>query len=107
MPDGALIPKIIDNVANHANSAAIDALLKTLKYGHIVAWGKWLGFTPEAVLKYVQDADADDAPADAIQKIDGQWLRLGDIHNESNRRQVDEMALGRPLSKTRGRSRSE
>ena len=88
----SLIPRVADKVANDANIASIDRLVKTPKYHHIVAWGKWLGFTPETVCKHIQEAEADSAPADAIQKIDGQWLRLADIANETNRRRVEEIA---------------
>lgn len=70
----------------------IDRIVRTQKYLYVVAWGKWLGFTPETVRDIVQVAELDDAPADAIQKIDGPWLRLGDIENESNRTFVDELA---------------
>ncbi len=70
----------------------IDNVVKTQKYHHIVAWAKWLGFTPESARKIIEEAQLDDAPADAIQKVDGRWLCLGDINNESNRNRVDNLA---------------
>jgi hypothetical protein len=91
-PISTVIPRIADEAANSANMAEIDRLVSTQKYRHIVAWGKWLGFTPVAVLQIVREAEADNAPPDAIQKIDGRWLRLEDIANETNRRRVEELA---------------
>ena len=91
-PDATVIPSTSDNVANAKNMAAIDRVVVAGKYRYIVAWGKWLGFTPQTVLKCVQLAEADDAPEDAIQKIDGRWLRTSDIANQSNRDQVEDLA---------------
>ncbi len=85
-----------DTAANTANIAAIDHLVTTQSYRHIVAWGKFLGFTPTTVSAYVAEAEADDAPQDSIQKIDGRWLCLGDIVNERNRRCVEELATLSP-----------
>src|SRR5689334_8664917 len=85
VPDHSVIPSIADLAANNANMAAIDRLVATRTYHHIVAWGKWLGFTPDTVRNLVQEAEADGAPANAIQKIDGKWLTSGDIQNEGNR----------------------
>ena len=90
--DGTVIPSISDTVANSENMEAIDSRIVPGKYRHIVAWGKWLGFTPQTVLESVELADADDAPEDAIQKIDGRWLRVGDIANQTNRERVDKLA---------------
>jgi hypothetical protein len=87
------IRRISDNAAYQANVVAIDGLVKTLKYHHIVAWGKWLGFTPETVNKSLIDAEVDNAPADAVQKIDGVWICLEDIKNETNRKRVDDIAM--------------
>jgi hypothetical protein len=86
--DGTVIPLIADQVANAANQAAIDRLVSSEKYPCIVAWGKWLGFTPETVLQQVRQAEADNAPADAIQKVQEGWLRLADITSEVNRAAV-------------------
>ena len=86
------IPRISDQAAYEANITAIDQRVTTDKYFHIVAWGKWLGFTPETVRQALEVAESDLAPSDAIQKIDGRWLRLHDIQNESNRNRVDELA---------------
>ncbi|WP_459556770.1 hypothetical protein [Lacunimicrobium album] len=90
--DGTVIPSITDTVANAANMAAIDLLVVTRKYRHIVAWGKWLGITPQTVLKTIELAEKEDAPEDSIQKIDGRWLRVVDIVNQTNRNRVDELA---------------
>lgn len=87
-----------DQAAYEATIAAIDHLVTTDKYFHIVAWGKWLGFMPETVRQAIEVAESDLAPPDAIQKIDGRWLRLPDIQNESNRNRVNELA-GRPEQK--------
>lgn len=87
-----VIPSIFDRAANDANMAAIDQHVRTTKFRHIVAWGKWLGFTPETVQKSVEQAEADHAPEDVIQKIDGEWLRVTDIANDANRKRFDELA---------------
>lgn len=75
-----------------ANAEAIDRQIGTTKYRHIVAWGKWLGFTPKTVEKYVREAEVQDVPEDVVQRIDGTWIRLCDIANESNRNRVEEIA---------------
>ncbi len=87
-----LIPTQTDSVANRLNIAAIDRLVKTDRYRFVVAWGKWLGFTAEAVKHQVQQAEADDAPEDAIQKSDNRWLSLSDIQCEENVRKVRRIA---------------
>ena len=89
-----VIRDMSDEAVNQANVKGIDTLVKTQKYRHIVAWGKFLGFTPATVLEYVRQAEADNAPADVIQQIDGKWLRLEDIKNETNRHRVSELAGG-------------
>lgn len=90
--ESPVIPSMSDRTAAAANSAAIDRLIRTPKYVYIIAWGKWLGFTPETVQKSVVEAEADDAPAEALQKIDGRWLFLGDIVNDENRSRVEALA---------------
>ena len=90
--DGSVIASISDKTAHAENIAAIDRLVVPGKYRHIVAWGKWLGFTPQTVLKSIELAKAEDAPEDAIQKIDGRWIRVGDIANQTNRDRVAELA---------------
>jgi hypothetical protein len=92
--DVTVIKRISDKAAYEANMAAISTLVRTQKYHHIVAWGKFLGFTPETVKKSVSEAEAENAPADAIQKIDGRWRCLADIENESNRQRVNDIATG-------------
>ena len=92
IPYASVIPRISDRAANAANMAAIDEFVRTGKYNHIVAWGKWLGFTPQTVQKHVEQAEAENAPEDAIQKIDGKWDLVGDIANETNRKWVNELA---------------
>jgi hypothetical protein len=74
--------------------AAIDRLVKADTYRHIIAWGKWLGFTPSAVQESVRLAESENAPADVLQKVDGEWIRVGDIVNEEDRSQVDAIAKG-------------
>ncbi len=88
----SVIPRMADNAANDANNAAIDRLVTTHKYLYIVAWGKFLGFTPETVRKYLIEAEAENAPDDAIQKTQGKWLCLADIENEENRQRVRNLA---------------
>lgn len=90
--DGTVIPSMSDRAANDANLAAIDRQVRTEKYHHIVAWGKFLGFTPATITTSIQQAETDEAPLDAIQKVDGKWLRLGDIENETNRERVNAIA---------------
>ncbi len=94
------IPRISDTAAYEENMAAIDRLIRTARYHHIIAWGKWLGLTPETVRNMIEVAQLDNAPVDAIQKIDGRWLRLQDIENESNRNRVDDLASGSERDKT-------
>lgn len=84
----SLIPKVSDKAANITNIAAIDRIANSPKYRYIVGWGKYLGFTPETILKSLQDAEAENAPADAIQKIDGRWFCISDIQNDANRQRV-------------------
>lgn len=88
----SIIPFLSETAAYEENMAAIDRTIKTEKYHHIIAWGKWLDFTPDSVRNLIEVAILDDAPADAIQKIDGVWLRLRDIVNGSNRNHVDYLA---------------
>lgn len=90
--DMTVIPRLSDELAKEANLAAIDRLASTDKYHHIVAWGKWLGFTPSTVVESIRLAEAENPPADVVQKVDGKWVRLGDVANESNRQRVDEIA---------------
>ena len=52
--NGTVIPSVSDMVANTENMDAIDRLVVCGKHRHIVAWGKWLGFTPQTVLKSVE-----------------------------------------------------
>lgn len=87
-----VIPNISDVSAYRANCDAIDRLIGECRYPYIVAWGKFLGFTPETVREYVQKAEADKAPTEAIQKLDDEWLVLSNINNETNRRRVMELA---------------
>lgn len=86
------IPRMADRAANDANIAAIDRLCRTQKYRHIVAWGKFLGLTPTTICSSLEQAEADNAPVDAIQKVGGAWLCLGDIVNETNRKAVGDLA---------------
>lgn len=88
----SVIPDLSDAAANHANMAAIDLLALTQKYWHLIAWGKFLGLTPETVREYVKLAHIENAPADAIQKIGQQWLCVSDIRNEANRNHVNSLA---------------
>lgn len=92
---GSVIPSTADRAADEANMEAIDRLVRTDRYRYIIAWGKWLGFTPESVRAQVAAASADNAPADAIQKIDGKWSTLDDIENPENRQAVESLAAGR------------
>ncbi|AMV17412.1 hypothetical protein [Planctomyces sp. SH-PL14] len=90
--DSSVIPGLAYRVANAANIAAIDRLVDATRYPYVVAWGKWLGFTPQAVQKNVLQAQEDNAPPESIQKIDGQWRVLDDIQNDENRRRVVQFA---------------
>ena len=78
---------------------AIDTAVQATRYTYIVAWGKWLGFTPATVLDYLAQAEADGAPLDSTQKIDGIWLGLDDIANETNRKRVEALAGESPKRK--------
>lgn len=89
-----LISSVSDRTAWSANCEAIDRLTHESRYPYIVAWGKFLGFAPETVHECLQKAEADNAPPEAIQKIDGEWLLLSSIQNDGNRRRV--VALARP-----------
>ena len=91
-PDATVIPSTSDAAAFSANASAIDDLVHTMKYRHIVAWGKWLGFTPRTVQKHVLLAEQEDAPSDVVQKIDGIWIRIGDVVNDANRNRVEGIA---------------
>ena len=87
----SVIPRIADSVAYKANMIEIDRLLKPSRYRHIVAWGKWLGFKPQVVQRNLGEADDDNAPLDAIQKVDGRWLQISDIQSDANRLRVIEL----------------
>lgn len=90
------IPSTSDESDFAINAVAIDSLVGQTKYQHIVAWGKWLGFTPETVLKHIELAEKEQAPLDAVQKLDGVWTRIGDVVNDTNRARVLEItATGR------------
>jgi hypothetical protein len=93
---GSVILSISDKAANDANMAAIDQLVGMTRYRHIVAWGKLLGFTPQTVQKSIIQAEAESAPSDAIQKIDGNWFRIGDIANDANQQRVNDLARHAP-----------
>jgi hypothetical protein len=90
--EATVIPSISDPVADSANLAAIDSTIKSTRYSYIVAWGKWLGFTPASIKESIAQAEADDASPDVIQKIDGEWLTLDDIVSQSNRTVVEAIA---------------
>jgi len=92
----AVIPSIGDRAADAANLAAIDLQGAITRYRYIVAWGKWLGFTPASIQASIALAETDNAPVDAIQKIEGEWLTLDDIANQSNRRTVENIAAAGP-----------
>jgi hypothetical protein len=87
--DGTVIPSTSDRVAYKRNMEEIDRLVVSSRYPYIVAWGKWLGFTPEVVLKYVTLAESENAPEDSIQKTEGKWVRIGDVVNDTNRNRVE------------------
>lgn len=88
----SVVSSLADIDANVANAAAIDRLVLTRKYFHVLAWGKLLGFTPATVGEYVKLAEMDDAPSDVIQKVNGRWLRVNDIENEESRTRVNLLA---------------
>lgn len=88
----SVIPRISDEAAMRTNMDAIDRIAGVTTYRHIVAWGKWLGFTPVAVQRELALAVQENAPADAIQKQDGRWARVGDIANDLNRQAVERLA---------------
>lgn len=87
-----VIRSISDAAAYKANCEAIDRLVGKCGYPYIVAWGKFLGFTPETVHEYVRQAEVDNAPMEAIQKLDDGWSVVSSIKNETNRRRVMELA---------------
>jgi hypothetical protein len=89
-----LIPDTADREAYRANAEAIDSLVKAERHRFVVAWGKWLGFTPEEVQDHVAEAEADNAPHNAIQKMDGAWLTTDEIRNGDNLRKVTDIAAG-------------
>ena len=95
--DGTVIPSTADPVAYRANMRAIDEQVAPKTYAYIIAWGKWLGFTPFSVQRSVDEAVVDNAPLDVIQKIDGKWLHLDGIANDTNRNRV--MALANPSAR--------
>src|SRR5688572_12544131 len=80
--DPRVIPQQADAAANANNIAAIDRVSGHTAYRHIVAWGKFLGFTPETVLREIALAERENAPVDAIQKLDGRWHTVADIAND-------------------------
>ena len=96
-----VIASTADRNAYSVNCLAIDNLVKTKRFRYIVAWGKWLGFTPDAVQKSVREAEAENAPSDAIQKIGTRWLVLDDIVNETNRKMVVDLAVDTILPNVR------
>ncbi|HJT35116.1 MAG TPA: hypothetical protein VJ783_24025 [Pirellulales bacterium] len=79
-----------------ANCEAIDRLIGRCRYPYVVAWGKFLGAPPETVRQWVRQAEAGDAPADAIQYFrDGLgegWGTVDSIRNDTNRRLVIALA---------------
>lgn len=87
-----VIPSISDTAAYEANCEAIDRLIGKCPYPYIVAWGKFLGFSPEVVKEYVEQAIADNAPAEAVQKLEDGWMLLSSIKNEGNRSRVTSLA---------------
>ncbi len=90
--DARMIPSTADHAAWTANCQAIDRVTGTSRYPYIVAWGKFLGFTASTALDYLQKAEAENAPSEAIQKIEDQWLVVSNIRNETNRRLVIDLA---------------
>lgn len=87
-----VIPRISDPEANAANIAAIDREVGGSRFRHIVAWGKFLGFTPETVARCIELAEAEKAPLNAIQKFSNGWHTVHDIANEANRQSVERLA---------------
>ena len=90
----ALIPKQSDESANRANVLAIDKAAGGSRYAFIVAWGKFLGFTPDTVCREIERAEAEGAPLNAIQKIEGRWHTIDDIANDTNRSRVEALSRG-------------
>lgn len=96
-----VITSTADREAYSANCLAIDKRVETQRFRYIVAWGKWLGFTPDTVQKSVLEAEAENAPSDAIQKIGTRWLVLKDIVNETNRKIIVYLAVDTILPSVR------
>lgn len=92
--DQRIIPKQSDDAANARNVEAIERAAGTSRYRYIVAWGKFLGFTPATVCSEIEQAEADNAPVTAIQKLQGRWHTIEDITNDTNRARVIELARG-------------
>lgn len=88
------IPNQSDAAVNTLNMANIESLAGQSRYCHVVAWGMFLGFTPATVRREVALAEAENAPLDAIQKLDGRWVTLDEIANGTNRSRVEELARG-------------
>lgn len=87
-----VIRRISDPGANEANCDAIDRLIGECRHPYIVAWGKFLGFAPETVKEYIQKAEAENAPVEAVQKLDDEWILLSSIKDEVNRSRVANLA---------------
>lgn len=66
--------------------------MNTPRYPYIVAWGRWLAFSSEYVREQVEQAIADNAPHNAIQKHADGWHTLDDIQNANNRAAVEAIA---------------
>ncbi|QDT54295.1 hypothetical protein Pan44_23230 [Caulifigura coniformis] len=92
MTDDSVIPRLTDAAANAANCLAIDREAGDTRYRHIVAWGKFLGFTPATVRRELDRAEAENAPTNAIQRFDDGWHTVDTIANEANRARVEELA---------------
>lgn len=90
--DDRVIPTVADRAEYEANIVAIDHSVRDTPYRHAVAWGKWLGFRPGVVTATVRLAEAENAPLDVVQKVQGRWVRLADVANEANRETVDRLA---------------
>lgn len=88
-----VIPCSTDRAAWKANCEAINQVVGECRYPYIISWGKFLGFAPEAVMEQLEKAELDEAPFDAIQKVDDEWMLLSSIKNDTNRRRVMELAL--------------
>jgi hypothetical protein len=92
MSEPTVIPNQSDAAANAANIAAIESAAGHSRFRHIVAWGKFLGFTPATVCREVERAEAENAPVNAIQKFDDGWHTVDDILNPTNRERVEKLA---------------